>query len=132
MQGESMALKFRARIKTLDFKEFENRILRVYAESIKAELEERTPGKAANLWQISGPESSVITISNDTSYLPFIERGTGLYGPHHAWVVPKHARMLVWMSQGRKIFAKKTRGMKPQPFVKDAIAAGMEVANGNV
>jgi hypothetical protein len=127
-----MALTFRATIQTLDFEGFETRVLETYAEAVRGELETRTPGKAAKAWKISGPESSAITISNDTSYLPYIERGTGLFGPRHAWIVPKTAKVLSWMQNGRQIFATRTRGMESQPFIKEAIRAGMEVAHGNI
>jgi hypothetical protein len=127
-----MALKFRASIRSPNLEDLESNVLRTYANAIRSELEDRTPGKAASAWSISGPESSVITISNDTTYVPFIERGTGLYGPRGAWIVPRQSRFLSWMAGGQRIFAKKTRGMRPQPFIKQAIAAGMEAAHANV
>lgn len=130
-----MALIFRATIKPFNFDDFENRVLKSYADEVKRELENRTPGKAAKVWKISGPESSHITLSNDTAYLPFLERGTGLYGPGHTLIKPKTASILTWIEGSRRIFAKSTKGMKPQPFIKNAVQAGMlagrEVINGN-
>jgi hypothetical protein len=127
-----MALIFRATIPSLDLEAFEKKILERYADAVKSELVDRTPGKAAKAWKISGPESSTITISNDTKYLPFIERGTGIYGPFATRITPKTASVLAWVQNGKKIFATSTKGMPAQPFIKGAIRAGMEVAHGNL
>lgn len=54
----------------------------------------------------------------------WVHRGTGLYGPRHALIRPRHARVLVFrLRGGKKIFVRFTRGMRPNHFLTDALAA---------
>lgn len=129
-------LKYRVSIKPLNLQDIEEKILKTYAEDIKDELVSSTPGEASRFWMISDPVRHTITISNPKGYLKYVEKGTGLYGPRRAWIRPKSATMLSWMEGNRRIFATKTRGMKPRPFIADAVREGMakayEELNGNV
>lgn len=130
-----MALGFQVSIPT-DFSELEEKILQVYSDEISQSLKDNTPGKAAQNWKVTGPAAGTVTISNDAKHLPFLEKGTGLYGPGKTLITPKTATMLSWMEGNRRIFAHSTKGMPAQPFLKDAIAEGMRTAkedlNGNV
>lgn len=72
-------------------------------------------------------------------YAPYLEHGTGLYGPRHRWITPVKAQALRWPQKGNKsftlagrprsgragagaayTFAKRTRGMRPRKFAQDA------------
>lgn len=62
----------------------------------------------------------------------WVHDGTGIYGPRHARIVPKTASSLAWRSTvyGAKYgkyagwaFAKSVKGMKPNPFLKNALPA---------
>lgn len=67
-------------------------------------------------------------------YAERVAKGTGLYGPHGTRIFPKKGRFLVWMkdgsrnpttpagwkqarAEGKVIYAKSTRGQKPNPFM---------------
>jgi hypothetical protein len=66
------------------------------------------------------------------------EVGTGLYGPLNRWITPKRARFLSWIAsprgtrffgqsnqriygQGRRVFAKRVRGVPPRHYFKRAL-----------
>ena len=58
---------------------------------------------------------SKLTKSSDGQLVPyheFLRFGTGLYGKHHSYIYPRKAKALVWYEGGKKIIAKRTRGIK--------------------
>jgi bacteriophage HK97-gp10 putative tail-component len=72
----------------------------------------------------------VVLVGTPVQYAAWVERGTGLYGPHAHRIVPVRARVLVFTprinrSTGAliprknrtKVFVKSTRGMRAQPFM---------------
>lgn len=59
--------------------------------------------------------TSKLANSSDGKLVPyheFLRFGTGLYGKHHSYIYPRKAKVLVWHEGGRKIIAKRTRGIK--------------------
>jgi hypothetical protein len=73
--------------------------------------------------------SSVTVIaggSGGVGYARFVEQGTGIYGPKKRKIVPKHAKMLSWVSGGSRLtgkgpgstrkFARSVRGRKATPY----------------
>lgn len=59
--------------------------------------------------------TSKLAKSSDDKLVPyheFLRFGTGLYGKHHSYIYPRKAKALVWYEGGRKIIAKRTRGIK--------------------
>jgi hypothetical protein len=47
----------------------------------------------------------------------WLNRGTGIYGPHKTPVVPVHATFLRWVGAGGKVFFRRSvRGIKPTHF----------------
>jgi len=58
-------------------------------------------------------------------YASLVHSGTGLYGPRHRMITPKRGKVLVFRPKGsnRVVYARKVRGMKPNPFLKDALIA---------
>lgn len=65
-------------------------------------------------------------------YARWVHDGTGLDGPRHSRIYPKTAKALVFVSKGYgaaggafagKVVVRSTRGMKPNPFLKDALPA---------
>jgi hypothetical protein len=71
-------------------------------------------------------------VGTNVKYAKFVHDGTGIYGPTGQLIRPKHAKALRWKSKqyGAKkgknkgyAFAKYTKGMKPNPFLKDALSA---------
>jgi hypothetical protein len=78
------------------------------------------------------PDGLGVRVGTGVAYALFVHDGTGLYGPKHAVIRPKHGKVLVFRSKiygakkGKhkgKVFAAFVRGMKPNPFLKDALPA---------
>lgn len=60
-------------------------------------------------------------IRNDVKYLPWVNDGTGLYGPRHRRITPTHAKYLHFHWKGREWFLKSVRGQKPRKFVERGV-----------
>lgn len=66
----------------------------------------------------------VMRVGSGLYYSRWIHDGTGLYGPKHTWIVPKAKKWLRWHDKGGKVhFAKRIKGIKPNPYLKDALPA---------
>ena len=81
-------------------------------------------------------------VGSNVRYAPFLEYGTGLYGPAHHWIVPRTKKVLRFPAgrvgagtpftlAGRKrsgkaganaryVFAKRVRGIRPRRYARDA------------
>lgn len=60
-------------------------------------------------------------------YGVFVHNGTGIYGPKGTPIRPKQAKMLRWKNKkGGVIWAKEVKGMKPNPFLTDALSAAKD------
>lgn len=72
-----------------------------------------------------------IRIGTNVEYALFVHEGTGLYGPKHKMIVPVNKKVLRWKNnrrggKGKKsgyTYSMKSRGMRPNPFLKDALKA---------
>lgn len=55
----------------------------------------------------------------------FVHEGTGIYGPKGIPITPRRAKFLRWKNKTGKgyTYAKVVKGMKPNPFLKDALPA---------
>lgn len=64
-------------------------------------------------------------VGTNLKYAWFVHEGTGLYGPHHQLITPRQAQVMVFQSKklGKKVFTKTSKGMPPNPFMKDALSA---------
>jgi hypothetical protein len=58
----------------------------------------------------------------------WIHDGTGIYGPRRTPIRPTRAKRLVFKPKGSKriVFAKSVKGMKANPFLKDALPAAKD------
>jgi len=64
-------------------------------------------------------------VGSDLNYARYVHDGTGIYGPKHHLITPKSAHVLAWHgNEGEFVFAKHVKGMRPNPFLRDALAAG--------
>jgi hypothetical protein len=97
------------------------RHLTLVAEKLVTRLRETTPGKRSSEWKTTVRTDSAV-VSHPAGYYRYLEQGTGLYGPNHAYIVPKTAKALHWTSGGKDIFVKRSRGIKPQKFISAAIS----------
>jgi len=83
------------------------------------------------------PGKLIGVVGSNVEYAPYVELGTGIYGPRKRPIRPKHSKILAWVSrgprptsaigwkravdEGRAVFAKEIKGMKPRPFLLPAI-----------
>lgn len=75
----------------------------------------------ANMYIINN--KPVCRVGTDVKYARFVHDGTGLYGPHAQRIYPKNGPVLSWKSGGVYVYAKSTKGMRPNPFLKNALSA---------
>ncbi len=75
---------------------------------------------------ITGGKPSV-RVGTNVHYALFVHDGTGLYGPKGAYITPKTAKFLVWKGKtGKKIYARRVKGMRPNRFLADAVIAAKD------
>jgi HK97 gp10 family phage protein len=62
-------------------------------------------------------------VGPNTPYDIYVEFGTGMHSPWGAHMIyPTHGEFMVWTNKaGQKIFARRTRGAKAQPYVRPAL-----------
>ena len=102
-----------------DFKKFKKELLDETSKNVKITLQENTPkdtGAGAKAYKIKKSDNQHI-ISNDTEYLPWVNDGTGIYGPRRQRITPKTANFLHFHWRGREWYLKSVRGQRPQRFV---------------
>lgn len=57
----------------------------------------------------------------------FVHDGTGVYGPKGVLIRPVVKRVLSWKTKtGKRVFALEVKGMRPNPFLKDALIAAKD------
>lgn len=94
---------------------------------LKGNLQRNSPvdeGGMQGSWLISAamPGDFESKIISTKFYTPFVNDGTGLYGPRHRKIYPKTARFLgPFKWKGRMIAVPWTRGIKPRRFVEKSI-----------
>lgn len=105
--------------------EFKEEFLNVAAKQGEEILSKNTPkhtGKGAGSYHIISHGDSR-EIRNDTYYLnPWVNDGTGIYGPRHARITPKSARYLHFNYRGKEVFAKSVRGQPGKHFIERSVA----------
>jgi hypothetical protein len=66
----------------------------------------------------------VMRVGTNVFYSRWVHDGTGIFGPRARPIRPKVAKFMRWYNkQGKPVFAKQTKGMKPNPFLRDALPA---------
>ena len=61
----------------------------------------RRTSKGANSYRVI-KNGNVHEITNNVFYLPYVNDGTGLYGPRHQRIYPKHAKVLHFFLDNEK------------------------------
>jgi hypothetical protein len=75
-----------------------------------------------------------VRVGSNLRHARWVHDGTGIYGPRRTRITPRRARALVWRaktgagSNGRGrwrgyVVVSSTRGMRPNPFLRDALPA---------
>lgn len=117
-------------------------MLRVLQLAVVAEAKARVPRKTGNLGRNILPGSVTTTharVEARTPYAAYVEMGTGIYGPKHKPITPKHAKVLAWRTgaskptrlsgrvrrgdQGQTIFARSVKGRPATPYLEPGAEA---------
>lgn len=78
------------------------------------------------------PDGLAVRVGTGVHYALYVHDGTGLYGPKKTVIRPRHGKVLVFRSKvygakkGKykgKVVVTFVRGMKPNPFLKNALPA---------
>lgn len=107
---------------------FRKKLLDQLSKNTKIIFENNTPvdkGHARSAWEIRESDNQH-EVFNATRYLPWVNDGTGIYGPRHAPIKPKHAKVLHFHWKGREWFLKSVKGQKPQKFVERSMTEVMQ------
>lgn len=68
-----------------------------------------------------------VRVGTNVFYALFVHDGTGIYGPTGRYIYPVQAQYLSWKTKGgKRVFALRVAGMKPNPFLKDAVDAAKD------
>jgi HK97 gp10 family phage protein len=87
----------------------------VILEREKREAPVRTGNLRRSIEMIYKPIS--ISVTPKSAYSYFVHFGTGLFGDRKDLIRPKRAKVLAFKAGGKMIFAKYTKGQKPNAFV---------------
>jgi phage gpG-like protein len=64
-----------------------------------------------------------VRVGTNVAYAVWVHEGTGIYAGR-GYITPKRGRFLSWKPRGgARVFARKIKGQKAQPFLKDALPA---------
>lgn len=99
--------------------EFKTKLLDQLAKNTLSIFQKNTPkqkGYAAKNYKVI-KSLNTREITNNARYLPWVNDGTGLYGPLHRRITPKRARVLHFYWKGSEWFLKSVKGQKGQHFV---------------
>ncbi len=90
---------------------------------IQSSATQKAPKDTGNLkagWEINiGTLKG--TLRNKMDYAIFVHEGTGIYGPMKRAITPKSKSFLAWQKDGVWRFARSVKGMKPRPFLQEAV-----------
>lgn len=66
-----------------------------------------------------------VIVGTNVNYAILVHEGTGIYGPRHAPIRPRRAKRLRFKPKGsrRFVYARQVRGMAPNRFLVNALAA---------
>ena len=68
-----------------------------------------------------------VRVGFNAFYGVFVHDGTGVYGPKGTPITPKQAKRLSWKNKaGKRVYALSVKGMRPNPFLKDAVIAAKD------
>jgi hypothetical protein len=62
-------------------------------------------------------------VGTNVTYAMFVHDGTGIYGPRKRLITPTRKKFLRFRPKGSAtyVYARKVRGMRPNPFLRDAL-----------
>lgn len=78
---------------------------------------------------VEEPGRAYIEVGTNLHYAPYVEYGTGIYGPERRPITPKQAKFLAWKdASGQWIRARSVRGMQPWHFMEQAFKSPESIA----
>ena len=113
----------------------ENPAMQRIVEAVVFRAKERSPRKKSGIKgdTVGGTNANSIEgkafpksgeVFTQSGYGGWLEVGTGLFGPHKRRVVSPTGKMMTWIGRdGVRVFAKSTKGMKAQPYLRPALDA---------
>lgn len=86
--------------------------LQMSQEQLTNEIKDRTPVKTSNARNSWTPKLSnnELRISSSVNYMPFLETGTGIFGPRRHRIFPKNATVLHATIDGEELYFTNSRG----------------------
>jgi len=64
----------------------------------------------------------VVRVGTNVNYSMYVHEGTGIYGPRHAPIRPRHAKLLRFTAEdGTIVFTKQVKGQPARPFLERAL-----------
>lgn len=136
------------RLDALKTPQMRERALRTLALSVTEEAKQRAPRRTGNLARtirvrtVTAREAVVVASAN---YAPFVEYGTGIYGPTGQRIRPKAKKVLAWRTgavrlsgrsrtrNGQQLagwaFARSVKGSPARPFMGPGAKAALAKVN---
>ena len=71
--------------------------------------------------RVTDAKGPVVRIEARPKYALYQEVGTGIYGPARRYITPKRARALSWVRNGKRHYAAKVRGVRPQRYFREGL-----------
>lgn len=93
---------------------------------LKGNLQRNSPvdeGGLQGSWFISVADPNPLNskVFSDKHYTPYVNDGTGIYGPRGHKIYPKTKNFLAFEYKGKKVVVPWVRGQKPKKFVEKSI-----------
>jgi hypothetical protein len=81
-----------------------------------------------NTQLVSRNGQPAVLIGTNVRYAVWVHEGTGIYGPRHRRITPKSHKYLRFRPRGSRkfVYAKSVVGMRPTPFMRNALRAARD------
>lgn len=105
-------------------KQFQRRVIVLSKNELIRNLKIETPvdkGRARGSWFMNKYSDDEISVKSSVAYMKFLNDGTGIYGPKGRKIRPTGKKVLVFEYNGKTVYAKSVKGMKPLKIVEKSI-----------
>lgn len=102
------------------------RTIQLTANQLLRNLKIKTPvdkGRARGSWAITKMRFDSAEVKSSASYMKYLDKGTGIYGPKGQPITPTTKKVLKFVYKGKTVFAKQVKGIQPQKIVEKSIQA---------
>jgi hypothetical protein len=104
------------------------RVTEEVADAVRAEAPRRTGRLKSSIRTEVRPSAATVQgwVYTDLEYGPYVQTGTGIYGPRGRPITPRRARFLVFEGRdGRLVFARQVLGQEAQPYLTRGLRRGV-------